>query len=261
MESAIYSGTLRHRRFEPARHAFTYPLFMAYLDIDRIPELMQVSPFTSYGNFNWASFHERDHFGDRTLPLRQRLTANAADQGIRLPEGPIFLLTHLRYLGYNFNPISLYYCYSLDGRLDAVLAEVNSTFGESHNYWLSSANQVSSPNSWTYRCPKMMHVSPFMPMSLDYRFVLPPPGERLVAHMNTLEGERSSFDATLRLRREPWNAASLHRALLRFPWVTTKVIAAIHWEALKLYRKKVPVFTHPARLLKDAHEHTSHIVR
>jgi len=105
-----------------------------------------------------------------------------------------------------------------------------------------------------------MHVSPFMPMHLDYRFVLPEPGERLVAHMNTLDGERSAFDATLSLQREPWSAASLHRALLRFPWVTAKVMAAIHWEALKLYCKKVPVFTHPARRLKDIHEQNTGIV-
>ena len=250
MQPAIYRGTIRHRRSTPARHEFTYPLFMAFLDVDRIPELMKVSPFTSYNRFNWASFHESDHFGDAALPLRQRLLADAASQGIHLPEGPIFLLTNLRYLGYSFNPISLFYCYSPEGELEAVLAEVNSTFGESHNYWLSTANEVLAPKGQIYRCPKAMHVSPFMPMELDYRFVLPQPGEQLTAHMNTLDGEQSTFDATLRLQREPWSAASLQRALLRFPWVTAKVMAAIHWEALKLYFKKVPVFTHPARRLE-----------
>ena len=259
MQSALYFGTLRHRRFEPARHEFTYPLFMAFLDVDRIAELMRASRFTSYGRFNWASFDQRDHFGDPALTLRARLEADAGAHGIRLSGGPIFLLTHLRYLGYNFNPISIYYCYSREGRLETVLAEVKSTFGESHNYWLSAANQVSAGKARIYRCRKAMHVSPFMPMELDYRFVLPPPGERLVAYMNTLEGEHSAFDATLRLRREVWSAANIRRALLRFPWVTAKVIAAIHWEALKLYIKKVPVFTHPARL-KENHEHSSDIV-
>ena len=261
MESAIYTGTLRHRRFEPARHEFNYPLFMAFLDVDRIPELMQVSPFSSYERLNWASFQERDHFGDPALPLRERLTADAAKQGVRLSGGPIFLLTNLRYLGYNFNPISLFYCYSPQGELETILAEVNSTFGESHNYWLSTANQVSAQQARTYRCPKAMHVSPFMPMQLEYRFVLPQPGEQLTAHMNTLDGAHSAFDATLRLQREPWSAASLQRALLRFPWVTAKVMAAIHWEALKLYFKKVPVFTHPARRLEETHEQSSEFNR
>ena len=259
MEPAIYFGTIRHRRFEPVVHQFTYPLFMSFVDVDRIPELMKVSPFASYNRFNWASFHEQDHFGDSALTLRQRLAADAEGQGIRLPDGPIFLLTHLRYLGYNFNPISIFYCYNREGCVETILAEVNSTFGETHNYWLSAANRLA-PGDRRYRCAKAIHVSPFMPMELDYRFVVPPPGERLVAHMNTMNGEHSSFDATLRLRRQAWSAASLHRALLRFPWVTAKVIAAIHWEALRLYGKKAPVYTHPGHL-KDRHEHTSDIVR
>ena len=260
MSPAIYFGAIRHRRFEPVRHEFTYPLFMTFLDVDRIPELMKVSPLAAYNRFNWASFHERDHFGNPALTLRQRLAVDAAAQGVRLPDGPIFLLTHLRYLGYNFNPISLFYCYNREGRVETILAEVNSTFGETHNYWLSGANRLPAPRARMFRCPKAIHVSPFMPMQLDYRFVLPPPGERLIAHMNTMDGEHSLFDATLRLRREPWSAASLHRALLRFPWVTAKVIAAIHWQALRLYCKKVPVYTHPGHT-RNAHEHTTDVAR
>jgi hypothetical protein len=261
MEPAIYSGTLRHRRFQPVRHEFTYPLFMAFLDIDRVAELMRVSPLAGYNRFNWASFDERDHLGDPGLPLRERLRSDAAGRGIRLLDGPVFLLTHLRYLGYNFNPISLYYCYTPRGSLDAILAEVHNTFGEAHHYWLTAADRVAPAKAHVYRCPKRMHVSPFMPMELDYRFALPPPGERLVAHMDTLAGEQATFDATLMLRREPWSGPSLHRALRRFPWVTAKVIAAIHWEALKLYLKKAPVYTHPARRPGNRKEHDAHVGR
>jgi DUF1365 family protein len=257
MESAIYTGTLRHRRFEPARHEFTYPLFMAFLDIDRIPELMKVSRFSSYQRFNWASFHERDHFGDPSRSLRERLAQDAEREGLRLPNGKIFLLTHLRYLGYNFNPISLFYCYGTDGALETVLAEVNNTFGETCNYWLSEGE---GDRGHIYHRKKTMHVSPFMGMDLDYRFVLPNPGEQLVAHMSTIDEGRSYFDATLTLEREAWSAAALHRALRKFPWMTAKVITAIHWQALRLYLKKVPVFTHPAR---ENHDRKSsiHIVR
>ena len=129
-----------------------------------------------------------------------------------------------------------------------MLAEVNSTFGETHNYWLSAANHVAGGPQHIYRCAKRMHVSPFMPMELDYRFTLPAPGDHLLAHMNTLSGEHSNFDATLTLERRPWSARSLHGALLRFPWMTLHVIIAIHWQALRLYFKKVPVFTHPDRV-------------
>ena len=241
-ESAIYSGTLRHRRFQPVAHEFSYGIFMAFLDIDRIPELMKVSPFASYNRFNWATFAECDHFGDQSQTLRRRLTIDAAEHGIELDGGPIFLLTHLRYLGYNFNPISLFYCYSQNGNLQTILAEVNSTFGETHNYWLNHTNRTDANHR--YRCEKSMHVSPFMRMNLDYTFALTQPAETLVAHMETIEDGSSFFDATLSLRRQPWSAPALHRALIAHPWMTAKVIAAIHWQALRLYLKKAPVYAH-----------------
>jgi DUF1365 family protein len=235
---------------------------MAWLDIDGIPELMARSPWTSYNRFNWASFEERDHFGDPRLSLRERLAHDAREHNVSLPDGPIFLLTHLRYLGYCFNPISFYFCYGRSGRLDSILAEVNSTFGESRNYWLSAHNREPSGTGFCYRCPKTMHVSPFMDMNLDYEFVLAEPGERVVAHMNTIESDPASvssqpfFDATLALVYEPWTARSLGRVLLRHPWMTAKVIGAIHWEALRLFLKRVPVFTHPARVRPPVREAT-----
>jgi DUF1365 family protein len=257
-EAGLYTGTLRHRRFHPARHEFTYKLFMAWLDIDRIPELMSQSPWTSYNRFNWASFEERDHFGDPRLSLRERVERDARAHGVPLPDGPIFLLTHLRYLGYCFNPISFYFCYGRGGQLHTVLAEVNSTFGESRNYWLWPRNREASANALRYRCPKAMHVSPFMGMNLDYEFVLTEPADRLVAHMNTMERDslKPFFDATLQLERRPWTSRNLGRVLLRHPWMTVKVIGAIHWQALRLFLKRFPVFTHPARVRPPVQEAT-----
>ncbi len=261
-EPGLYKGTLRHRRFRPRKHEFTYTLFMAWLDIDRIPALMAQSPWTSYNRFNWASFEERDHFGDPRLSLRERVAQDARAHNVPLADGPIFLLTHLRYLGYCFNPISFYFCYDRSGHLETILAEVNSTFGESRNYWLCPENRQPSANSLHYRCPKTMHVSPFMGMNLDYEFVLTEPREKLVAHMNTIERGPSAqpstpfFDATLALEHEPWAARGVGLALLRHPWMTAKVIGAIHWQALRLFLKRVPVFTHPARLRPPVQEAT-----
>ncbi len=245
MDSAIYFGKVRHRRFRPVPHQFSYGVFMAFLDIDRIEELTRISRFISYNRFNWASFDDRDHFGDPDLSLRQRLERDAAAHGVSLPKGQVFLLTHLRYLGYNFNPVSFFYCYDAQERLQLILAEVNSTFGESHNYWLWEDNELPSPNAKRYRRSKALHVSPFMSMKLDYTFTLNPPDRKLVVHMDTIEDGKPFFDATLNLERRPWSARSLHRALFSHPWMTAKVIGAIHWEALRLYLKKVPVFTHP----------------
>ncbi|MEO5922822.1 MAG: DUF1365 domain-containing protein [Bryobacteraceae bacterium] len=255
----IYTGSLRHRRFRPANHEFTYNLFMAWLDIDRIPELMAQSPWTSYNRFNWANFDQRDHFGDPHRSLRERITQDAREHDVPAPDGPIYLLTHLRYLGYCFNPISLFYCYDQSGKLQTILAEVNSTFGESRNYWLTSANQrpanqQPATNALHYRCAKTMHVSPFLGMDLNYEFTLTEPSQTLVAHMNTPEPgiPEPLFDATLTLEHQPWTPQNLFRVLMRHPWMTLKVIVAIHWQALRLYLKRVPVFTHPARIDQEA---------
>ena len=250
MESALYVGKLRHRRFSPRPHEFSYPVYMAFLDVDRLPDLMRVSPFSSYNRWNWTSYCERDHFGDPQRTLRERLTENAARYGVTLPDGQIFLLTHLRYLGYVFNPVSFFYFYDRAGKLTLVMSEVNSTFGESHNYWLSALNERESAAAKRYTTAKQMHVSPFMGMDLHYDWIFTPPGKRLVAHMNTLSEGKPFFDATLQLEHRPWERRELHGALASYPFMTLRVIGGIHWEALKLWLKQVPVFTHPAKLAR-----------
>jgi uncharacterized protein len=246
---ALYTGQLRHRRFRPRPHAFTYNLFMAMVDIDHVAEQMTVSRLTSYNRFNWASFDDRDHLGDPRRPLRERLAESAAAAGLTLPRGPIYLLTHLRYLGHNFNPISFYYCYDERHVLRAVLNEVNSTFGEQRCYWIDATRARRAANGLHHRTAKTMHVSPFMTMAVDYEFVLTEPGESLVAHMNTFAHDtdtpRPYFDATLTLERREWSAANVRRALARHPLMTAKVVAAIHWQALRLWLKGVPHYAPP----------------
>jgi hypothetical protein len=253
-EPSIYTGKLRHRRFGSPRHEFSYSLFMALLDIDRIPETMSRSLFSSYERFNWASFFERDHLGAARTTLRERLAADAAAHGVALPKGPVFLLTHLRYLGYCFNPISFFYFYDSTGGVPVVMAEVHNTFGESTNYWLGPGNREVAKRGMRFRVPKTLHVSPFLAMGLDYEFALTPPEGRLVAHMNVVDtasnGGSALFDATLMLERHDWTSGALLRALAAQPWMSAKVIAAIHWEALRLWIKGVPVFTHPDKAVQ-----------
>ncbi len=245
MESGIYSGTLRHRRFSPVRHEFTYPLFMVFLDIDRLPELMKISPLAGYNRRNWVSYQERDHFGDSGNTLRERLLRDAETNGVVLPEGRVFLLTHLRYLGYNFNPVSFFYCYDREDKLRMVMAEVKNTFGETANYWLTSRVAQSAGENKRYRFSKTFHVSPFLKLGQEYDWTFTPPGDRLISQSMSYEDGRQIFDSTLKLNRREWSRAELHRAILRFPWMTAKVITAIHWQALRLLMKRVPVVRHP----------------
>lgn len=241
----LFVGTLRHRRFTPRRHAFEYSLFMALLDIDRVPETMARSRLTSHNRWNWVSFDDRDYLRDWSGSLRTRVAHSARAAGETVPDGPIYLLTHLRYGGYVFNPISLFYCHDRTGQLRLVLAEVSNTYGGRRDYWLRPTHQ-SGP--FRARAHKSLYVSPFMEADLDYDFTLTRPGATVLAHMNvTRRGESTRiFDASLRLTRRPWTAATLRRVLLRYPWMTATVIAAIHWEALRLRFKGVGTYPFPA---------------
>src|SRR5215470_14582802 len=235
MEAALYTGTLRHRRFRPARHEFTYPLFMSFLDVDQIPNLLNVSPFASYNRWNWTSFDTRDYFGDPSLPIGERVRADAKANGIHLPDGRIFLLTHLRYFGYVFNPVSFFYCFDHNDSLSIVLAAVNNTFGEMHNYWVAPREEIR----------KAFHVSPFIGMNCSYRFTFTEPADSLVVQMNLFEHGTILFDSSLRLRRHSWSRANLHRFLLQYPFMTMRVIAGIHWQAIRLHFKRVQIAPHP----------------
>ncbi|HWI19240.1 MAG TPA: DUF1365 domain-containing protein [Vicinamibacterales bacterium] len=237
MEPGLYTGTIRHRRFTPREHSFTYSLFMALIDIDRIGPQMSVSRLTAMNGFSLAAFHDSDHIGDPSRPLRERVQASAEQAGHTCPEGPIYLLTHLRYAGYVFNPISLYYCCDADGHVKRVLADVRNTYGGRRSYWLTPFDD--SHKRFRAFTDKTLYVSPFMTLDAKYEFILTPPAQSLVAHMNvdSLQTGDRIFDATLTLERRAWTAANVRRTLLAYPLMTAKVIGGIHLEALRLRLK------------------------
>jgi hypothetical protein len=221
-----------------------------FLDLNELPDLFSCHPFWSSRRLNLAFFRRRDHLGDSRRPLDTCVRELVRDRTGARPDGPIRLLTHLRYFGYCFNPVSFYFCYDReDRRVETIVAEVHNTpWGEEHCYVLDDALDEHPHPFWKrFRFPKAFHVSPFMNMGMDYDWRFREPGADLNIHFTNLEGGERLFDATLTLRRREITGPTLSRLLLVYPFMTTKVIAAIHWQALRLLVKGAPVFTHPAK--------------
>ena len=247
MKSAIYFGQVRHRRLVPVEHHFRYRMFMLYLDLAELPDLFDRHWLWSARRPAIARFRRTDHLGDPGLPLHESVRRLVARETGRRPAGPVRLLTHLSYFGYVFNPVSFYYCFDVDDtRVETIVAEVTNTpWGERHCYVLPQRMNAAGAGPGRYFPEKVMHVSPFMQMDVAYDWRFNQPDERLTVHMENARDGRKIFDATLTLEREEISSASLARALAGYPLMTLKVIAAIHWQALKLWIKGAPVHDHP----------------
>jgi DUF1365 family protein len=237
--SAIYEGTIRHRRFAVRSHEFCHRLALLYLDLGELDGLLGGRLLTARPGL--VRFRRADYLGDPSISLADAVRMQVEQRMGRAPTGPIRLLTQPRTFGHCFNPVSFYYCFTPQGQLDAVVAEVTSTpWGERHAYVLGRAGEgfVLVANF-----AKQLHVSPFMGMDQRYLWRVATPGATLSVHIESDEQGRRAFDATLALSRSPLTRGGLARVTARYPAATLRVLTLIYGHALALRLKGVP--SHP----------------
>jgi hypothetical protein len=241
--SAIYTGTIRHRRVAPATQ-FSHRVALAYLDLDELPSLMG-GRLVKRGP-GALRFRRADYLGPASLPLEVAVRDRVAELSGERPTGPIRLLTQLRSFGLCFNPVSFYYCFEGDGsgEVHSVLAEVTNTpWGESYSYLLSERAIGSAVLHG--RFAKELHVSPFMGMDHVYEARATRPGETLSVHIESHRGGRLTFDATLAMRREPLTHGTVARMIARHPLATPRVLGLIYGHAVRLRLRGARVHPHP----------------
>jgi uncharacterized protein len=251
LHSAIYTGWISHQRLQPKLHGFRYQLFMLYLDLDELPYLFKNNSLWSYLKPNCAYFRRQDYLGPADQPLDQSVRDLVETHTGQRPLGRIGLLTHCRYWGICFNPVSFYYCHDSQGELQAIVSHITNTpWKEQFAY----VHEVKQAKSLLFKLDKNFHVSPFIPMDIDYQWQFSAPGDSLSVHMQNWREQQAMFFATLKLERQPWQASSLNRMLFSYPWMTLKVVAAIYWQALRLWLKRIPFYPHPKQHSKPGDE-------
>jgi uncharacterized protein len=268
LHSALYVGHIRHRRYFPHANAFSYPIYLMYLDLDELEQVFAGRWLYGLESTNVVSFRRKDFFGDASKPLKQEIWRAVQEKTGECPNGPVRLLTHLRHFGLSFNPVSFYYCYFPDGvTLHSIVAEITNTpWRERHAYVLCVSDAERHGNALLptlhWRFDKAFHVSPFLRMHMHYSWRFQIPTQDLRVHMNVYESTRGAvdvststatfipgalqFDSTLVLQKRAITGRSMAYALWRFPWITLSVVWKIYWQALKIKWKKNPFFDHPA---------------
>ncbi|MFT5420599.1 MAG: DUF1365 family protein [Candidatus Endobugula sp.] len=244
MHSAIYKGLVRHRRFNPTCHEFYYRVFMLYLDLSELDEVFSGTRLWANEKTRLASFKRADYLGDPSIPLDQAVRSRVEEETGHYPNGAIRLLTNLRYFGYLINPISCYYIFNEDEKLHTIVAEVTNTPWKKRHSYVLSCDPDKPKQSISFN--KSLHVSPFNPMDIEYRWRNNTPNKNLLVHMQNWQQESMLFDASLQLKKYEITPSTLRWLILLHPFMTLKTAIAIYWQALRLFIKRTPIYNNPS---------------
>jgi len=232
----LYTGNVMHQRLKPFGHRFSYSVFSLLVDLDRLDELSRASRLLGVNRPGLTSFHESDHAEDG-MSLRAFADRLLTDAGLEAPAARILLLAYPRVLGYVFNPISVYFAYDAQDRLIAVIYRVRNTFGERHSYVAPVLAGEFDDNGLRQSRTKIFHVSPFIDMGARYHFRILPPGKTVRLRIHETEADEALLSAAFAGKAQNLDDRSLATCLLKIPFMTWKVMAGIHWEAMKLWFK------------------------
>ena len=248
-DSSIYRVRIAHQRSRPKRHHLRYDAFYMLLDLDELDRMHRKLKWFSVNSFNLFSFFDRDHGPGSDEPLRSWVENQLQQAGISYAGGRIRVLCLPRILGYAFNPLTAYFCHDRDGTLTAILYEVSNTFGERHSYLFP----IEEHENGLYRhdCEKRFYVSPFMNVEGRYFFRVRTPSDKLFLHIHQVDTEGPLLDAWVRGKRMTMSDRNLLTSITRFPFLTLKVMAGIHWEALQLWLKGVGLKPRPKAPSQD----------
>lgn len=243
--AALYFGEVMHARLKPMGHRFGYRVMSLLIDLDRLAEADKLSPLFAVNRAALYSFHESDHGRRDGSSLRAYAQACASEHEIDLTGGRVLLLCYPRLFGYTFNPLSVYFCHRADGSLALLIYEVRNTFGEMHSYVLPVRSGEISAAGVRQEQDKLFYVSPFVGMAMRYRFRVAPPAEQVKLRILETDREGPLLAATFIGRHRELTTRALLRAFVALPLVTLKIIAAIHWEALRLWLKGARLVARP----------------
>ncbi len=237
--ASLYFGKVMHARLKPVGHRFSYRVMSLLIDLDRLDAANRQTPLFGVNRAALYSFNEADHGHRDGSSLRAYAQWRAREHGIDLTGGRVVLLCYPRLLGYTFNPLSVYFCYRANGGLALVIYEVRNTFGDIHAYALPVKPDEVSDAGIRQQQDKLFYVSPFIEMAMRYHFRISPPGDGVKLRILEIDREGPLLAATFNGHRRALNTVELLRSFCALPLVTLKIIAAIHWEALRLWLKGV----------------------